>query len=180
MLKKISKILFILIFFLLSCYIIYNKENNNLETLSENFKVKYNIQIKEILKDDSIGKLSINRINREFKLYDNEKNNVEENVTILDGSIEPKEDDSIMFIAAHSGTGKIAYFNDLDKLKVDDEVVLYYKGIKYTYVVKDIWETEKDGDIEVFKDEKKQLILTTCSKKNNNKQLIINCTIKES
>ena len=85
-----------------------------------------------------------------------------------------------MFIAAHSGTGPIAYFNNLDKLEKNDLVRLIYKNIEYKYIVKEIWETEKDGDIEVNKTKEKQLILTTCSTRDKTKQLVINCIEKES
>lgn len=182
MFKHIFKLTFIFSFFLICCFIIYTTEDINIETINSNFKIKYNEIVNNIYKDNNIGKLVINKINREFKIYDinDSKNNVEENVTILNGSIEPNNENSIMFLAAHSGSGKIAFFNDLDKLSIDDEIVLEYKNNKYIYKVYSIWETEKDGDIEINKLDSKQLILTTCSKKDKTKQLIINCTIKES
>ena len=146
------------------------------------FSSKLLLYLINIEKDDSIGKIIINKINVNNKIYDinNSKNNVDENVTILEGSIEPSNNNSIMFIAAHSGTGNIAYFKDLDKLEKNDEVILIYKNINYKYKVTDKWETNKDGDIEVTKSNEKQLILTTCSPNNSKKQLIVNCTLKES
>ena len=179
--KNIIKIIVIIILFCISCYIIYN--NEKLET----YKVDNNLTIKTILKqqvekDDNIGSIKIDKINLENKLYDIDsiKNNVDLNVTILKGSIEPANNNSIMFIAAHSGYGDKAYFKNLDKLEKDDEVILEYKSIKYKYIVIDKWEEKKDGDIEVNKTKEKQLVLTTCSTKDKNKQLVINCIEKES
>ena len=87
---------------------------------------------------------------------------------------------SIIFIAAHSGEGKIAYFNELNKLKIDDKVIIKINNKKYTYLVKEMWEEKKNGFINVNKEPENQLILTTCSPFNKNKQLIVSCIEKES
>lgn len=132
--------------------------------------------------EDNIGKLVIKKINLEENLYDinNKKNNIEEHVTILKESTMPNTDNSILILAAHSGTGIIAYFNELDKLEINDEVTIYYKNKKYNYIVNNIWEEKKNGFIHIDKSDKKQLILTTCSPNKDNYQLIVNCTEKES
>jgi len=194
MIKKLIKIILILIIYLASCYYIYkadkleevNDINNNdinqniivNRKIKENKKIEYNSNIK----DDSIGQIIIKKININRKLYniDNPKNNIEENITILKGSIEPDKVDSIIFVAAHSGYGEKAFFKNLDKLESKDQIIIKYNDIDYRYEVKNKWETNKDGDIEVEKEDKKQLILTTCSPTDKTKQLIINCIEKES
>lgn len=192
MFKHILRVSIILLFFSLSCFYIYNHSNGQIQKINTNIKIKYeninkNLKTKyqtifNNFKDDSIGRLVINKINLDNKLYEisNQKNNVEKNITILEGSIEPENKKSIMFIAAHSGSGRLAYFKNLDKLNLKDEIKLIYKNKEYHYIVEDIWETEKDGNIEVVKEDKKQLILTTCSQNDSTKQLIINCIEKES
>ena len=121
--------------------------------------------------------LIIKKINLKEKIYNlnDKRNNIEEHVTILKESIMPDKENSILFIAAHSGTGKIAYFERLDKLKEGDEIVLIYNKKYIKYYVKDIWEENKNGYINVNKEKEKQLILTTCSphKKINNLLLIV-------
>ena len=194
MIKNLIKIILILIIYLASCYYIYkadkleevNDINNNdinqniivNRKIKENKKIEYNSNIK----DDSIGQIIIKKININRKLYniDNPKNNIEENITILKGSIEPDKVDSIIFVAAHSGYGEKAFFKNLDKLESKDQIIIKYNDIDYRYEVKNKWETNKDGDIEVEKEDKKQLILTTCSPTDKTKQLIINCIEKES
>ena len=194
MIKNLIKIILILIIYLASCYYIYkadkleevNDINNNdinqniivNKKIKENKKIEYNSNIK----DDSIGQIIIKKININRKLYniDNPKNNIEENITILKGSIEPDKVDSIIFVAAHSGYGEKAFFKNLDKLESKDQIIIKYNNIDYRYEVKNKWETNKDGDIEVEKEDKKQLILTTCSPTDKTKQLIINCIEKES
>lgn len=180
--KNTIKIFLILIVFIQSCYLIYKNENKNKDNYYKNLKTNYIEKIIDNTKDDNIGRIIIKKINVDNKIYDinNQKNNVDKNVTILNGSIEPSNDNSIMFIAAHSGDGINSYFRDLDKLTINDEIVLEYKNIKYKYIVIDKWEEKKDGDIEVNKTKEKQLVLTTCSTKNKYNQLVLNCIEKES
>ena len=61
---------------------------------------------------------------------------------------------------------------------LDDEIILNYKKITYIYKITKIWEIEKTGTISVEKENSTQLILTTCSKTSQSKQLIINCIKK--
>ena len=179
--KNIFKIIVILIFFCIVCIIIYNNEKLDTYKVDKNLIVNY-IEKQQVELDDNIGTLKIDKINLNNNLYDinSEKNDVDKNVTILKGSIDPTNDNSIMFIAAHSGYGDKAYFRNLDKLVINDEITLEYNNMKYKYIVIDKWEEKKDGDIEVNKTKEKQLVLTTCSTKDKNKQLVINCIEKES
>ena len=133
-------------------------------------------------KEKPIGKLIIKKIEINHNLYkeNSKENNVEKNITILNGSISPEKNNSIFFLAAHSGTGEKAFFKDLDKIKKNDLIILIYKDIKYEYIVNNIWETNKNGSINVEKTIENQLILTTCSPNKKNYQLIINCTKKET
>ena len=189
MVKKIISITLILLIYLLICNKIYIRYTN----VEKAIPVKY-IQKEKTLKkkeiifpqvqnlensiqiDDSIGKLEIEKIKLKQKLYpiNSPKNNIEKNVTILSYSEEPNIDNSIMFIAAHSGTGKLAYFKNLNKLKKNDIIKLTFKNNNYIFQVKDIWEIKKTGTIDVEKENSTQLILTTCSPTKENYQLIIN------
>jgi len=136
----------------------------------------------KVIKKNTFAELIINKINLDEELFskNSSENNIEKHVTILNESIYPDNDNSIMIIAAHSGIGRIAYFNELDKLEINDEIILIYKDKKYIYIVKDIWEEKKNGYININREKKKQLVLTTCSPNRDNYQLIINCIEKES
>ena len=148
---------------------------------------KVKIEKKEIIginnkiQEKPIGRLEIKKINLIKPIYKetSRKNNVEENITILNGSISPEESNSIFFLAAHSGSGPIAFFNNLDQLTEGDQVILIYKNNHYQYIVKNKWNQRKDGTIHVPKEKENQLILTTCSKDKKGYQFIINC-IKKS
>lgn len=132
-------------------------------------------------KEEIIGNLVIDKINLDMPLYniESKNNNIEENVTILNESILPPNEKSIIFLAAHSGTSKVSYFNDLDKLKTNDTILLTINNIKNTYQITNIYKQKKNGYIKVNKENKDQLILTTCDPNNDKYQLIINSTKKE-
>ena len=129
-------------------------------------------------KDSPIGKITIKKIELEEYFYpiNSSENTIEKHVSILKESNFP----NILILAAHSGTGKIAYFEKLDYLKINDEISINYQGKSYYYIVKEIWEEKKNGYININKELENQLILTTCSPKKKNYQLVINCIEKES
>ena len=106
-------------------------------------------------------------------IKNDKRNNVEEHVTILNNS--ELNNESLIILAAHSGNGKLAYFNRLDELKENDKVRLSINNKELVYKVKKIEEQDKTGKIEIVKENTKQLILTTCSKSDKTKQLVIYC-----
>lgn len=148
-----------------------SQKNSNF-TIIETNEINY--------QQDQIGKIIIEKINIDEPLFkiESSENTIEKHVTILKESIFPDQDNSIIFIAAHSGTGKIAYFEQLDQLEKNDIVTLIYQKKEYKYTVKNIWEEKKNGYINVNKEKDNQLILTTCSPTKKNYQLVINCIKK--
>ena len=173
--KKIFIILIIMIIFLSSLTIIKISDDQPLKKIITNFN---------ILHEDSniIGSIKIDKLNLNENLYkiESEENNVDKHVTILKESIFPENENSIIFIAAHSGIGEIAYFKNLDKIEQNDIINLKLNNKEYNYIVKNTWEEPKNGFININKEKENQLILTTCSPTNNGKQLIVNCIEKES
>ena len=167
--------------YIILCFYIYN--NTNIDSNKKTSLVKNQVltAIPREDNNDIIMYLEINKLNLLQPIYymNHEKNNVEENVTILEGSILPIEENNILFLAAHSGEGSIAYFNHLDKLVIGDQVNIYMKNHTYQYIVNDFWEEKKNGFIHVNKNKKKQLILTTCSTRNKEKQLVVSAIEKE-
>ena len=165
MVKRIYLLLLIILLLTIPLSILKISNNENTKIINNEF-----------------GKLIIKKINLKEELFpiNSDENTIERHVSILKESIYPDKDNSLMIIAAHSGTGKIAYFQELDKLEINDEIVLIYKNNKYTYYVKNIWEEKKNGYININKENKKQLVLTTCSPNKEGYQLVINCIEKES
>ena len=118
--------------------------------------------------------LEIPKINLKKGILSKEdkNNNVDKNVTILDYSVYPGEAGNI-YIAAHSGTGLHSYFNNIDKLKTNDIINLYYNKKKYIYSLYDIKLIKKNEKISLISKEKNNLFLITCSQKYKNKYLIL-------
>ena len=188
MLRKSLVSILLLTVYLGSCLLIYNSENNtnktsisteNIEKNENTANANGNANIKNINKvenkEDIIGTLTIKKLNLSNNIYtiNNPHNNVDENVTILNDDI------NLIVLAAHSGPGYIAFFDDLDKLKIDDTINLKYKNKEYIYKIINIEEQAKDGTIEINKTDNQRLILTTCSKKDKKKQLVITSILEK-
>lgn len=129
----------------------------------------------KINNDNYIGILEIPAINlrKGFYSINNRNNNVNKNIQVLDKSSMPDKENSLLTIAGHSGNGRKSFFKNLDKLNINDEIIIYYNNNEYFYKINNIYEEEKDGTIEIKKDDYSKLVLTTCSQKDKTKQIII-------
>lgn len=126
-------------------------------------------------KYDYIGILEIPKINLRngFVALGTRYNNINYNVTIINGSTFPNEPNNNLILAAHSGVCKICFFNNLYKLSKGDEAYIYYKEIKYYYKIVDIYEVEKDGTVPIHRDYSKNVLtLVTCTRNSNTKQTV--------
>ena len=173
MLRKSLVSILLLTVYLGSCLLIYNSEKDiksiSTANLERNTNTSYISTVNKDVNDEIIGTLTIDKLNLSKNIYNinSSHNNVEENVTILN------DDMNLIVLAAHSGPGYIAFFNDLDKLELNDTVNLTYNNKNLVYKVINIEEQPKDGTIEINKTDKQRLILTTCSKKDKTKQLVV-------
>lgn len=124
---------------------------------------------------DYIGTIEIPKINlkKGFVSPSSKYNDIEYNVTIIDGFDYPNVDKGNFILAAHSGSGPKALFKDLYKLSVGDMVKISYKGKLYTYKVKNIYTQKKQGYLTIFRNpEKTTLSLITCTKNNKTLQTV--------
>ncbi len=124
--------------------------------------------------NDYYGILIIPSIDMTYGFYDinNELNDVSKNVTLIDSNIA-----NTYILAAHSGTGSIAYFNDLRFLKKQDLVYLKFENETYEYEIVNIRSEKKSGKIKI-KNEENQVILTTCDQIRKGNQLIIEANLR--
>lgn len=116
--------------------------------------------------NEYIGYLTIPKINLKKGFLDmrSELNNVEQNVTVIEGSSYPDKEKGNLILAGHSGSGWKAFFNDLYKLKTGDTAEISYKGKKYTYKIVNIYKQEKTGKIAIYRNyDKTTLTLITCT-----------------
>ena len=113
-----------------------------------------------------IGKLKIPIISLEKSFYNktSENNNVNKNIQILKESDMPDKKNGTFIVAAHSGHGKIAYFNNLDKLQINDKVFVEYNNQKFVYKIVEKNLENKNRKIKIPLHNYTSIVLTTCSK----------------
>lgn len=122
-----------------------------------------------------IGYLEIAKIKlkRGFVSKDSKENKVSKNIFIVTTSDYPDVDKGNFILAAHSGNGYNAYFNDLYKLKTGDKAKVTYKGYAYTYQITKIYKQKKTGVIGIDRNfDKTSLTLVTCTNNDNKTQTV--------
>ena len=130
------------------------------------------VTIMSSLSDKPIMNIKIDKININEMIYAKHSinNNIDKHVIIHEESGVPGNNIPII-IGAHSGIGPLAYFKNLNKLEINDEIKLNYKEKEYTYFVINKYKDDKNGMIKVSGDN--DLILFTCYPNNSNYYLII-------
>ena len=132
----------------------------------EEEKPEYIQEYDDVITNEYIGYLIIPKINLTKGFLDrrSSENDVEKNIYIVDGSTYPDVEKGNFIIAAHSGPGWQAFFNDLYQLTTGDQIYVTYKGKKYTYQLTNIYKQEKTGKIAIYRNyEKSTLTLITCT-----------------
>ena len=97
---------------------------------------------------------------------------MEKNIQILKESNMPDETNGNFILAAHSGFSSIAYFHNLDKLNIGDEVTVNYLNNDYKYIISDKYDVLKTGKVSIKRDKSRSTItMITC--KGEDKQLVV-------
>lgn len=125
-------------------------------------------------KSNYYGFLIIPSLNMTYGFYDiqSKLNDVNKNVALIDSNIE-----NTYILAAHSGMGNLAYFNDLKYLRKKDKIYLKFENKTLEYEVVNIRSNIKNGKIRI-KNKENQLILTTCDQIKKGNQLIIEANLQ--
>lgn len=122
-----------------------------------------------------VGMLEIPKINLKqgFAAFGSPYNRIDKNVTILPTSVYPDVELGNFILAGHSGQGSIAFFNNLYQLVHGDTAIVYYKNVKYTYQIVDIYQQDKTGMVSIYRDyTKNTLTLITCTNNTKDKQTV--------
>lgn len=178
MLMKFSKYFVAFTIFVISCIsIIHNKEDiQEVTGFSYNQNNYTNLAI-EYIATLNIPKISLNKV-----LYDinDKKNNLDENIIFVNGSSLPDEEKGNVIIAGHNGNSKISFFKNLNKLNIDDVFHITYQKKRYTYKIVKKYLVEKDGDVEILKDNRySTATLITCHGKKEQLVIIANLYAKK-
>lgn len=139
--------------------------------------------IKEETEEKPLATLVIPKIYFQRNLYakNSKENDLSKNIIFLPTSDLPDQTPGIVLIAGHSGTGAMAYFQNLDQIQTNDILLLLYKNSTYAYEVVERLNDPKTGSIHFFTDPKKDyLILTTCMPHEKGRQLTIIAEKKNS
>lgn len=148
------------------------------ESINDTQKVK---EVKKQNKINYIAILKIPKIDLERGLVDPKSylNNVKYNLEIVEGSSMPDNKNSNLIIASHSGTARISYFRNLNKLSINDEILLIYKNQIYKYKVSNKYEIEKTGTAKIIRNNNKTTITLITCKYKTNKQIVIIADLQE-
>lgn len=159
------------------------KESELLEEFYETNEITESIEepqekdeVKEQVKVNYIAVLKIPKINLERGLVDPNSylNNVNYNLEWIDGTSMPNEEKGNVIIAGHSGSARISFFRNLDKLVIGDEASIIYNGTTYNYKVVKIYDIEKNGKAEIIRNQNvSTLTLITCRHNSNNQIVVI-------
>ena len=152
----------------------YN-EQENIDVESEEETPTEEKETPTETKIDYVAVLKIPKINFEKGLCDKGTwcNNVNRNVQILDEASYPNIENGNFILAGHSGSGRTAYFRNVDKLKIDDEIDVINKVYEYKYKIVNIYDIYKTGNANIIRNKgKTTLNLITC-RHNTNKQIIV-------
>ena len=147
---------------------IENKEEIKIENIEEDKKEnKKNINYTAVLEIPSI--------NLKQGVVDSTKNFSSINYAIsVDNSSNYPDKMGNFILYAHSGNSNVAYFRNLNKVKLNDTIYVYFNGIKYEYIVSNIYDIKKTGYAEVIRSNNINLItLITCDQNKEGYQIVI-------
>ena len=119
--------------------------------------------------------LEIPKIGLKRGFYDvgSKYNNIQYNVTMLQGSTLPDVVNGNLILIAHSGDAYISYFAYLYRLNIGDIIYITYAGRRYEYQLVDVYEVEKNGVVSIRRNkERTTLTMVTCTRNNDYTQTV--------
>lgn len=122
-----------------------------------------------------LGVLEIPKIGlkRGFYNIDSRYNNIQYNVSLVQGSTMPDVPNGNLILMAHSGSAAISYFAFLYILKIGDNAYITYNGNKYTYKLVNVYDVEKNGKVKIIRSyDRTTMTLITCTKNNDKLQTV--------
>ena len=177
---------------ILGFYLIYNKSidarnNEDMNKYIEETSI-VNEQPEEIVKTDQSENttkenynitytaiLEIPKISLKRGVVDSTKNFKSINYAIsVDNSSQYPNENGNFILYSHSGNSNIAFFNRLNNLELNDDIYVYYNGIKYHYSVRNKYDIEKTGKAKVInRKDDKYITLITCDQNKKGFQIVI-------
>ena len=125
--------------------------------------------------DKYLGVLEIPRISLKRGFYgtDSQYNNIQYNVTMVNGSTLPDVVNGNLILMAHSGDAYISFFAYLHKLRIGSDIYVTYNKVKYHYKLVSVYDVLKDGTVSIVRNyDRTTLTLITCTKDDSTKQTV--------
>ena len=122
-----------------------------------------------------LGILEIPKIGlkRGFYGVGSKYNNIQYNVTMVEGSSLPDVPNGNLILMAHSGDAYISFFAYLYRLNIGDYAYVTYGGQRYQYQIVNIYEVEKNGLVRIIRNyDRTSLTMITCTKNNDYTQTV--------
>lgn len=152
------------------------------ESIDEEINIPEEENNQQEMQYNYIGMLEIPKINlkRGFLDLNSRYNQVNYNITVINGSTFPNERNNNLIMAAHSGVCSVCFFDKLFNLSKGDKAYINYKNVKYTYSLVNTYEVEKDGTVPIYRDYSKSVLtLITCTRYSNTKQTVFIFELEE-
>jgi len=152
------------------------------ESIDEEINIPEEENEQQEMQYNYIGMLEIPKINlkRGFLDLNSRYNQVNYNITVINGSTFPNERNNNLIMAAHSGVCSVCFFDKLFNLSKGDKAYINYKNVKYTYSLVNTYEVEKDGTVPIYRDYSKSVLtLITCTRYSNTKQTVFIFELEE-
>ena len=153
----------------LSNFYIQEEKKNNTNQVQNNKenRMTNNLEYIAVLKIPKI------KLEKGLVAKDSKYNNIDYGIKILKESDSPDVINGNVILAAHSGTADISYFNNLDKLKTNDEVLILYNGKTYQYKIVNIYDIDKTGKAKINRNNNKSTITLITCRNGTNKQIVL-------
>lgn len=196
MMKKIGGLLLIIGITIIGFYYVYLQtlEHKEVEDINEYINktsvVEINTEestneIVEETKKSNINYtaiLEIPVINLKRGVVDSTKNFHSINYAIsVDKSSNYPNEYGNFILYAHSGNSSIAYFKNLNKVNINDDVFVYFNGIKYHYVIYDKYNIKKTGKAVINRPSNgKNITLITCNQNKSGYQIVLTGNLIDS
>jgi len=131
-------------------------------------------------KDKIDNLIIIDKININDKYSIGSLNDNIEGIVMFDECGRPDIVNSNTVIGAHSGLSSKAYFNEISKLEINDEILILYDNREYSYHVIQVLEVE-DTDIGILYDTDESILtLLSCKMGDSSKRIVVIAKLMEN
>lgn len=197
--RKLGIFLVIIGIAILGFYLIHNKSINkrahdNVDDYINNTSIVNEVEIENNIEEQIEGKetssksinytaiLEIPTINLKQGVVDSTENfnSINYAISVDKNSNYPSELGNFI-LYAHSGNSYISYFRKLNQVDINDEVYVYYNGVKYHYVIENKYDIEKTGKAKVINlKDNRYITLITCNQDRKGYQIVVEGKLMDS